>query len=242
MRHTTYVLALTHCADVQPLTIGVRGATIVSSNMDRPAPTTRVLIGSSSSVLRAALARHIGEHDAFDLVEAVDDEEILPALAALAPDIALLGPFKPGRGREAEVLSYARGRVRVVFMSAEPEPALYDAIALGAMGYLTLHATADETFEILEAVAVGQSRFSRVVQDALALEIRERGQTMRPVLTQKEQDVLRLMAQGLNSVEIGKRLFLTKSTVKTHQHSLYKKLEVHGRGHAVAVGVRHRLI
>jgi DNA-binding NarL/FixJ family response regulator len=188
------------------------------------------------------LARRVSEHDGFDLVGVVTDDEILSALTSLEPDIALLGPFKPERDREAEILSYTRERIRVVFMSARPEPTLYDAIALGAIGYLTVDATAQETFDVLEAVAVGQSRFSRVVQHVLAGEIRDRDQTVRPILTEREREILRLMGQGLNSVEIGRRLFITKSTVKTHQHNLYTKLEVHGRGHAVAVATRHRLI
>jgi DNA-binding NarL/FixJ family response regulator len=193
-------------------------------------------------MLLEELARRLNEHDGFDLVGVVADDEILSALASLEPDIALFGPFKPERDREAEILSYTGERIRVVFMSARPEPTLYDAIALGAMGYLTVDATAQETFDVLGAVAIGQSRFSRAVQHALADEIRDRDQTVRPVLTKREREILRLMGQGLNSTEIGRRLFVTKSTVKTHQHNLYKKLEVHGRGHAVVVAIRHRLI
>ncbi len=210
--------------------------------MAQSASTTRILIGGNSPPFLESLARYIGEHNGFDLVGVAPDEKIMTALASLEPDIALLGPFGPEHVQEPEILSYARERVRVVFVSAQPEPTLYDAIALGAMGYLTLAVTRKEIFEILEAVALGRGCFSRDVQDALRREIRERNRTVRPVLTRQEQEVLRLMGQGLNSAEIGRRLHITKSTVKTHQNKIYKKLDVHSGGHAVVVAARHRLI
>jgi DNA-binding NarL/FixJ family response regulator len=208
----------------------------------KPAKTVRILIGGDYWSHRDSLARLVRKRADFDLAGVVSSDEIVPALANLKPGVAVLGPFKPGRKREAEILSSTTGHVRVVFASTETEPTIYDAIALGAMGYLTSAATPQEILGILDGVAMGQSRFSSDAQDALACEVRKRTRAARPSLTPKEREVLRLMGEGLDSVEIGKRLYITKSTVKTHQHNIYRKLEVHSGKAAVVAAARQWLI
>jgi DNA-binding NarL/FixJ family response regulator len=198
------------------------------------------------------------------LAGAVSSEEIVTDLTDLKPGVAVLGPFKPGRAREAEILANAMERVRVVFVFGEPEPTIYDAMGAGAMGYLTPAATSQEILGILEGVAAGQRRFSsdaqdallRILgrevvdqrrfspsaQDALGREVHERVPAARPHITAKEREVLRLMGEGLSSVEIGSRLYISESTVKTHQHKIYRTLGVNNGNAAVAAAVRHWLI
>jgi DNA-binding NarL/FixJ family response regulator len=214
----------------------------VTNEGSKPSKTVRILIGGDHPLYLDSLARLIRTRTDFDLAAVVSSEAIVPALTDLKPDVAMLGPFEPRRKREAEIISNAMAHVRVIFASAETEPTIYDAIALGAMGYLTPTATPQETLRILDGVAMGQSRFSSDAQDALACEVRERARAARPSLTPKEREILRLMGKGLDSVEIGKRLYITKSTVKTHQHNLYRKLEVHSGKAAVIAAARHWLI
>jgi DNA-binding NarL/FixJ family response regulator len=230
----------------------------------KPLEPIRVLIGGDYPLYLTGLANLVRKHANLDLADVVSSEDIVTTLTDLKSGVAVLGPFKPGRAREAEILANAMEHVRVVFVSGEPEPTIYAAIGAGAMGCLTPTATSQEILGILEGVAVGQRRFSsdaqdallgllgrEVVdqrrfspnaQDALGREVHERARAARPPITAKEREVLRLMGEGLSSVEIGNRLYITKSTVKTHQHKIYGKLGVNNGNAAVVAALRHWLI
>src|ERR1700722_5467359 len=127
----------------------------------------RILIGGDYPLYLTGLASLVRKHANLDLAGTVSCKEIVTALTDLKPGVAVLGPFKPERAREAEILANAMERVRVVFVSGEPESTIYDAIGAGAMGYLTPAATSQEILAILEGVAAGQRRFSSDAQDAL---------------------------------------------------------------------------
>lgn len=230
----------------------------------KPLGVTRVLIGGDQPLYLSALAHLIDERSNLDLAGEVSSDKIAPAFTELKPDVAVLGPFNPERMREAEILSNAMERIRVVFVAGEPEPTIYDAIGAGAMGYLTTAATSHEVHEILEGVAVGQYRFSSHAQDALlrrlgdaavdhrrlsseeqdaiGREVHERVRAARPHITPREREVLRLMTEDLTSVQIGERLYITASTVKTHQRKIYRKLGARNGNAAVAAAVRHWFI
>ena len=230
----------------------------------KPHEAIRILIGGDYPLYLTGLVSLVRKHADLDLADVVSSKKIVTALTDLKPNVAVLGPFKPERAREAEILSNTLERVRVVFVSGEPETTIYNAIGAGAMGYLTPTATSQEILEILEGVAVGQRRFSsdaqdallgvlgrEVVdqrrfspnaQDALGREVHERVRAARPHITAKEREVLRLMGEGRSSVEIGNRLYISESTVKTHQHKIYGTLGVNSGNAAVVATVRHWLI
>jgi DNA-binding CsgD family transcriptional regulator len=73
-------------------------------------------------------------------------------------------------------------------------------------------------------------------------EVRVRGRAGRPSVTKREQQILRLMGEGLSSTEMSERLGISRSTVKTHTHNLLKKLGVDGRAQAVRAALRYKLI
>jgi DNA-binding NarL/FixJ family response regulator len=176
----------------------------------------------------------------FDLV--VSDAELVSSLGTLKPDIALVGPFGEAGPHEGEILAAAQDDVRVVFMSADPEPSVYDAVALGASGYLTMKAGVQELRGVLDAVAANGVGFSVEAQQRLSEEIRGRGRAERPSITKREQQILLLMGQGLNSTQISKELDISSSTVKTHAHNILKKFGVNSRARAVLVALRYKLI
>jgi len=179
----------------------------------------------------------------FDLVGAVSGAELVESLDTLKPNIALVGPFVGKAGpHEGEILAVAQDEIRVVFMSADPKPPIYDAVALGASGYLTMKAGAQELRSVLDAVAANSVGFSAAAQQLLAEEVRVRGRAERPSVTKREQQILRLMGEGLSSTEMSERLGISCSTVKTHAHNLLKKLGVNSRTQAVLVALRYKLI
>ena len=124
----------------------------------------------------------------------------------------------------------------------EPELA-YKAIAAGAKGYLSKESSRREICDAIVAIAGGATAYAPEVQAHLAREIQERergGGT--PKLSDREAEVLALIADGLSAPDIGKRIHLSTTTVKSHQHTLYEKLGVSDRAAAVAEAMRRGLL
>jgi two-component system nitrate/nitrite response regulator NarL len=150
-------------------------------------------------------------------------------------------------GLSGEQILNAVGRdglgTRVVMIDAEPEPrAVYAAIARGAAGYLTKDADARELCDAISAVARGTTVLAAQVQSGIAGEIRLRAVHDRPFLSDRERQVLKLVAEGLTAPQIGRRIHLSTATVKTHLAHVYEKLGVAERAAAVAAAMRRGLV
>jgi two-component system, NarL family, nitrate/nitrite response regulator NarL len=128
-------------------------------------------------------------------------------------------------------------------IDADPEPgAVYSAIARGAAGYLTKDADARELCDAISAVARGTIVLAPQVQNGIAGEIRLRAVHDRPFLSDRERQVLNLVAEGLTAPQIGRRIHLSTATVKTHLAHVYEKLGVAERAAAVAAAMRRGLV
>jgi two-component system nitrate/nitrite response regulator NarL len=140
----------------------------------------------------------------------------------------------------------ARDRLptRVLVLSAFTEPPLvYEALAAGAAGYFSKDADRDAVLDAIAAVARGESRVEPRLQSGLIDELRGRAAASeRALLTPRELEVVRLMADGLSAPAIGKRLYLAAATVKSHQARIYEKLGVSDRAAAVAEAMRRGLL
>jgi two-component system nitrate/nitrite response regulator NarL len=112
----------------------------------------------------------------------------------------------------------------------------------GAAGFLTKATSPEQLREAIITVAAGGVFLAREIQGAVALEIRMRVSDDRPVLSPREREVLRRIADGESVPTIAAALHLSLSTVKTHAHHLYEKLEVSDRAAAVAVAMRRGLL
>ena len=135
-------------------------------------------------------------------------------------------------------------KTRVLVLSAFTEPRLvYEAMAAGAAGYFSKDADRDAVLDAIAAVARGESRVEPGLQSGLFDELHGRAQVgERPLLTPRELEIVRLMADGLSAPAIGKRLFLAAATVKSHQARVYEKLGVSDRAAAVAEAMRRGLL
>ena len=134
-------------------------------------------------------------------------------------------------------------RTRVVLIDAHPEPGrVYAALAAGAAGYLTKGADARELCDAITAIARGRTVISAELQAGIASEIRLRAVHERPFLSDRERQILKLVAEGLTAPQIGRTLFLGTTTVKTHLHHVYSKLGVSERAAAVAEAMRRGLV
>jgi two-component system nitrate/nitrite response regulator NarL len=207
-------------------------------------PTT-VYIAEDHPVFREAVARALRGRSEFELVGTTSDGRVaLEEIRALSPAVALLDRGLPG----LDGIEIARAIVRdslptrIMILSADSSSGIvYDAVKLGVAGFLTKAATLDQICDTVAAVARGETVLAKEIQSGLVAELRERDRP-RPLLSERESQVLALIAQGLSGPEIGEQLFISSSTVKTHVKSVLEKLGVSDRAAAVAEGMRRGLI
>ena len=208
---------------------------------------TSVLIADDHPLFRDAIARVIAERSDRELVaEAADGRAALEKIRELQPDVAVIDVRMPQLdGSDVLVALREEGlRTNVVFLSAFLDSkTVYDAVAAGANAYLSKEAETDEIVTAILAAARGETILGPEVQTGLAEQIRFREENeSRPRLSEREHEVLGLIAEGLSAPEIGERIHLSTATVKTHLQHLYEKLGVSERAAAVAEGMRRGLV
>jgi two-component system nitrate/nitrite response regulator NarL len=206
-----------------------------------------VLIADDHPLFREAIARVIAERDDLELVaEAADGRAALEKIRELKPDVAVIDVRMPQLDGSDVLLALREEglRTHVVFLSAFLDSkTVYDAVAAGASAYLSKEAETAEIVTAILAAARGETILGPEVQTGLAEQIRFREENeSRPRLSDREHEVLRLIAQGLSAPEIGERIHLSTATVKTHLQHLYEKLGVSERAAAVAEGMRRGLV
>ncbi|MFE4396695.1 MULTISPECIES: response regulator transcription factor [Streptomycetaceae] len=206
----------------------------------------RVVIADDERLVRLGLRVVIdSEPDLTVVGEAADGAEVVPLVRELRPDVVLMDVRMPGidgiRATEQLVNGMAPPPRILVVTTFEHDDHVYDALRAGAAGFLLKRARAEEMVQAVRLVARGDSLlFPAAVRD-LALRHgadrrREAGSGDRgPIgrLTEREGQVLRLMATGLNNGEIARQLVVSQETVKTHVGSVLAKLGARDRTQAV---------
>jgi two-component system, NarL family, nitrate/nitrite response regulator NarL len=211
-----------------------------------PGRRVRVLAAEAEPLYRDAVVRAIRQRPELELVGAAGDgREALDAIGTWRPDVAIVGGTLDGLSGKQLLNAVARDGLgtRVVLIAARPEPEqVYSALADGAAGYLTKGADARELCDAITAVARGATVLARELQGGVAEEIRLRTPRARPVMTDRESETLRLIAEGLSAPAIAGTLHLSTATVKTHLQHIYEKLGVSERAAAVAEAMRRGLL
>ena len=211
-----------------------------------PLERVRVLIAEEHPLYREGVVRAVKERPELELVaEAADGRQALALIKELAPDVAVLDVKMP----ELDGLQVANavGRdglaTRVLMLSAFIDRQIvFQAVAAGAAGYLSKDADRREITDAILAVHRGGTVLAPEVQAGVAAEVRARWRRDAPSLSDRERQVLELIAEGLSAPEIGRRLYLSPATVKSHLQSLYDKLGVSDRAAAVAEAMRSGLL
>jgi DNA-binding NarL/FixJ family response regulator len=182
--------------------------------------------------------------------EAGDGATAAALAAASSPNIVLMDVRMPKlSGIEAiTAVRNAAPDARIVMLTVSDEEAdLYEAIKGGASGYLLKDASTDEVAQAVRVVADGQSLISpsmamKLLDEFKQMSRTDRSQPTTPRLTERELEVLRLVAQGLNNREIARQLFISENTVKNHVRNILEKLQLHSRMEAVMYAVREKLL
>jgi two-component system nitrate/nitrite response regulator NarL len=205
-----------------------------------------VYIAEDHPVFQDAVARAVRAHPDLELVGTANDGRVaLEEIRRTPPSVALLDQTLPGLNGIDVARAIVRDALptRVLMLSADSSSGMvYDAVRLGVAGFLTKAATLDQICNTVAAVARGETVLAQEIQSGLVTELRERERHDVPLLSQRESQVLSLIAQGLSGPEIGARLFISSSTVKTHVKNVLEKLGVSDRAAAVAEGMRRGLI
>ncbi|WP_206053715.1 response regulator [Nocardioides iriomotensis] len=203
--------------------------------------TIRVLVVDDHPLYREGLVGAIDTMPGKEVVgEAADGAEAVRRTAELAPDVVVMDLHMPElNGVDAtRAITASHPDVAVLVLTMlEGDDSVFAAVRAGAKGYLLKGADRAEIGRALDAVAHGEVVFSSsIAQRVLAFFAggRAAGATPFPELTDREREVLDLVARGLTNAEIARRLVVSDKTVRNHVSNVFAKLHVAGRAEAVA--------
>jgi DNA-binding NarL/FixJ family response regulator len=214
---------------------------------------TRVLIADDHAMVREGLHWAL-EHAGYEVVgEAADGEEAVELADALRPDIVLMDlslPVLSGVAATKRIRSLVPSARVVVLSMLSDETAVSSALAAGAVGYLVKDSTTAEIVtalrDVIDASPGGLVLSSSATHATADPYGDSRAGTQltatRPLISKREEEVLRLIATGASISEVGRRLYISAKTVKNHLSSIYQKLDSHDRAQAVLKAVRMGLI
>jgi two-component system, NarL family, response regulator LiaR len=211
----------------------------------QPTQAIQVLLVDKHALVRSGITMLLNSLPDFQVVgEAGDAEEALLLAQAQPPDVVLSDVELPGRLSGIDLVRSLRRshpHTRVLLLTNMTEPVLIQqALTEGAIGYLLKTISVDELTQAMRAALSGIPTVSPEVTQALVRQASSPARLMR-TLTDREQQVLRLMARGWNNQQIAGELNITLSTVQFHTGNIFAKLQVRNRTEAAAFALRHDL-
>ncbi|MFC8502970.1 response regulator [Pedococcus sp. NPDC057267] len=214
----------------------------------------RVVIADDHVLYRRGLQMVVSQDDDIEIVgEASDGKEAVDRTVELLPDVVLMDVRMPHTsGIEAcqKIKSQVPSTKIIMLTMSDEESDLYEAVKAGANGYLLKDVPGEEIADGVRAVHNGDSLISPSMASKLLAEfaLMSRRQGERPSavgaprLTERELEVLRLVARGLANKEIAHDLFISENTVKNHVRNILEKLQLHSRMEAAMYAVRENLL
>jgi len=205
----------------------------------------RVLMVDDHAMMRIGLATFLQAFDDLELVgEASDGIEALELCDRLQPDVVLMDLVMPEMDgvTATRVIRQKYPHIQVIALTSFEEAELvHGVLQAGAIGYLLKDVSAEKLAEAIRAAMEGKPSLA---PEAARILIEAATRSSAPVfqLTDREREVLALMAEGLNNTEIAKRLVVSQSTIKSHVSSILSKLGVNSRTEAVAIALQKNLI
>jgi DNA-binding NarL/FixJ family response regulator len=220
---------------------------------DRSGDDIRVMICDDHALFRRGLIMVLeAEDDIAVVAEAEDGDDAVEKAVEFVPDVVLMDVRMPGvDGIEAtRRISEKVPTTKILMLTvSDEEEDLYEAIKAGATGYLLKEVSIEEVAPAARAVVAGQSLISPSMASKLlgefsnlAKRAEERSSVPTPRLTDRELEVLRLVAQGKSNREIAGDLYISENTVKNHVRNILEKLHLHTRMEAVMYAVREKLL
>jgi DNA-binding NarL/FixJ family response regulator len=209
-----------------------------------PAVSKRVrcLVADDHPAILAAVTEFLQEEGIDVVAQARDGQEAFAKIESVQPNVAIVDLQMPGlTGIElARKVGEARLSTGILLYTGHGDRALLtEAVDVGARGYVLKEAPLPDLLRAISTVAEGGTYVDPVLAGALAA---PGAADKLPALTQREREVLRLLADGHSNEEVGKRLFIAPDTVRTHVRKAMRKLDADTRTQAVATALRQSLI
>jgi len=210
----------------------------------------RILICDDHPLFRQGLRRLLSTVSDFQVVAEVGrGDDVMSAVKARRPDLVILDVELPGNSGIAAVeqLRAEGAKTRVLMLSGFSDATrIRAALRSGANGYVLKNAPPAELIATIRQVAAGSTVLGPAVAETIATEFRadpeeQRVRRLLAVLSERELEVLRFVADGQSNAEIGKRLFISEGTVKNHMTHILRKLEVDDRTQAAILAVKYGL-
>jgi DNA-binding NarL/FixJ family response regulator len=210
----------------------------------------RVLVADDQSMIRAGFRMLLKNEDGIEVVaEAEDGLEAVEKAARYTPDVVLMDirmPKLDGLEATRRILA-ADQSVRVLILTTfDLDEYIYEALRAGASGFVLKDDPPEQLIAAIRTVAAGDALLSPAVTRRVIDEFTQRPRREAPKgldeLTDRELEIFRLIAKGLSNAEIGKQLFISETTVKTHVTHLFQKLGLRDRVQAVVLAYRSGLV
>ena len=202
-----------------------------------------IVLADDHTVVRRALRVLLEEETGFEVVaEAGDAEETIRYLRGHKPDVLILDLNMPGRPSLEAIpeMHEVAPETRIVVLTMQREPAFArQALQLGVLGYVLKEAADDELVQAVRKAAAGETYLQPALGAQLAAEP-EKPAT--PDLSERETDVLRLIALGHTNAEIAEQLYISVRTVETHRAHIQQKLGVSSRAELVRSALSRGLV
>ncbi len=203
-------------------------------------PPVRVVLADDHPIWRDGVAADLA--DGFEVVgEAGDATEAIAVVARTRPDVVVCDLHMPNGGGLAVVAACSEDTRIVILTVSEQERDLLDAVAAGAVGYLTKSTPGDELRAALRRAAAGEPVFSPHLAMLVLGEFRRMAKqaTGTDPLTTREREVLSLVARGYPYKEVGAQLFIAAKTVENHVRNILDKLHLERRQELVRYAIEH---
>ena len=208
----------------------------------------RVLVVDDHSMVRTGLATFIRTKADLKLVgEARNGQQALHLCEELKPDVILMDLVMPKMDGvvATQAIRERWPQVQVIALTSfKDKDMVHDALRAGAISYLLKDVSVDELTEAIRAAHAGRPTLAPEAAQVLiqATRTTREGPELGHDLTPREREVLALMVEGLNNPQIGERLFISVTTVRSHVSNIFSKLGVSNRAEAVALALRNELV
>lgn len=198
-----------------------------------------VLLVDDHLVVRSGLRALLGTQPDLQVIgEAASGEEAVERVQEHSPAVVVMdlamGSGMDGIEAIRKIRQRNSGQAILVFTTYDSDADIVRAVDAGAMGYLLKDAAPEEIFAAIRGAVQGKSVMSPPVASRLFQQLRNPEE----ILTPREAELLSLLTEGLSNRELGRRLFISEATVKTHLAHIYAKLGVDTRAAAIATAIR----
>jgi len=211
----------------------------------------RILIADDHGIVRKGLRLQLEQQEGFEVVgEAVDGREAVRLAEELKPEVVIIDIAMPnlnGIQATAQMVKRNPGLGVIILSMHSDESYLTRALHAGAKGYLLKDSADVDLYRAVEVVAKGKPFFSPAIANTLLedymRQLQQRGlQDSYDLLTDREKEVLQLLAEGKSNKEVAVALDLSTATVETHRTHIMQKLDLHSAAEIVLYAVRKKII